>query len=130
MLQNAQDKFLVKVNGTSIFYRIKHFFKSLFSRHKSTSTPEARNIQSKKEDKRFSFLEEIKKIEDENTILLKLQQKYRNGEITEEDLTQAQINSLSALYDKQISDLKKLNEIKKQKLLECRKNKQINNTNT
>ena len=130
MQQNTQDKSLVKVNVNSIFYKIKHFFKSIFSKNKSATSTEACNIQSEKENKRYSFIEEIKKIEDENTILLKLQTKYRNGEIKEEDLTQEQINSLCSLYDKQISDLKKLNEIRKQKLLEYRKNKQINTTNT
>lgn len=130
MQQNTQDKSLVKVNVSSIFYKIKHFFKSIFSKNKSSTSTEACNIQSEKENKRYSFIEEIKKIEDENTILLKLQTKYRNGEIKEEDLTQEQINSLCSLYDKQISDLKKLNEIRKQKLLEYRKNKQINTTNT
>ena len=41
--------------------------------------------------------------------------------------TQEQINSLCALYDKQIEKLKKSNEIRKQKLLEYRKKLQIEN---
>ena len=50
--------------------------------------------------------------------LLKLQKQYRSGEIKEEELTQEQVNSLCALYDKQIANLKKSNEIRKQKLCE------------
>ena len=69
-------------------------------------------------------MESIKNIEDEETNLLKLQKQYRNGEIKEEELTKEQINSLSALYDKQIANLRKSNELRKQKLLEYRKNMQ------
>ena len=60
-------------------------------------------------------------IENEETKLLKLQKQYRSGEIKEEELTQEQVNSLCALYDKQIANLKKSNEIRKQKLLEYRR---------
>ena len=42
-------------------------------------------------------------------------------------LTQEQINSLSALYDKQIANLRKSNQIRKQKLLEYRKKLQTDN---
>ena len=63
------------------------------------------------------FTESIKNIEDEETKLLKLQKQYRSGEIKEKELTQEQVNSLCALYDKQIANLKKSNEIRKQKLL-------------
>ena len=66
-------------------------------------------------------MEEIKKIENEETILLKLQYKYRSGEIKEEELTEEQLNSLCKLYGKQIANLKKSNNIKKQKLLEYRR---------
>ena len=72
-------------------------------------------------------MEEIKKVEDEETILVKLQKKYRNGEIKEDDLSSEQVNSLCKLYDKQISNLKKSNEIRKQKLLEHRRRLQTDN---
>ena len=77
------------------------------------------NIEN--ETKKSAFIESIKNIEDEETKLLKLQKQYRSGEIKEEELTQEQVNSLCALYDKQIANLKKSNEIRKQKLLEYRR---------
>ena len=67
--------------------------------------------------KRERFLSSIKKIESEEIKLLNLQKKYRNGEIREEDLTKEEIEKLCMLYDKQIAELKKSNEIRKQKLL-------------
>lgn len=125
MKENTQEKSLVQVNENSIFYKIKKFFRNLF--HKNTEFESnviveeniSNNIEN--ETKKSSFIESIKNIEDEETKLLKLQKQYRSGEIKEEELTQEQVNSLCALYDKQIANLKKSNEIRKQKLLEYRK---------
>ena len=125
MKENTQEKSLVQVNENSIFYRIKKFFINLF--HKNTEFESnvvveeniSNNIEN--ETKKSAFIESIKNIEDEETKLLKLQKQYRSGEIKEEELTQEQVNSLCALYDKQIANLKKSNEIRKQNLLEYRR---------
>ena len=79
------------------------------------------------ENKKKSFMESIKNIENEEIKLLKLQKQYRSGEIKEEELTEEQVNSLCALYDKQIENLRKSNEIRKQKLLEYRRKLQTDN---
>ena len=68
-----------------------------------------------------SFFEFVTTIEDDETRLLKLQERYESGEIDEEDLTTDEIIELSGLYNKQINNLKKSNESRKQKLLEYRK---------
>ena len=125
MKENTQEKSLVQVNENSIFYKIKKFFRNLF--HKNTEfesnvvVEENINNNIENETKKSAFKESIKNIEDEETKLLKLQKQYRSGEIKEEELTQEQVNSLCALYDKQIANLKKSNEIRKQKLLEYRR---------
>ena len=130
MKKNTYEKSLVKVNNNSIFYKIKQFFQNLFNRNEITDNfiflEEDKN-EKQKENKRNLFMEEIRKIENEETLILKLQKKYRNGEINEKDLTEEQINSLCKLYDKQISNLKKSNEIRKQKLLEYRRKLQTDN---
>ena len=64
------------------------------------------------------FLERIKNVEDEHTLLLKLQKQYENGEVLEKDLSQEQIKALCDLYDTQIEQLKASNEQRKQKILE------------
>ena len=115
MKKNTNEKSLVKVNENGIFYKIKQFFKNLF--HKK----EVVNTYIATENK---FIDEIKKVDDEETLLLKLQRKYRSGEIKEEEMTEKQIKSLCDLYDKQIAKLKKSNKIRKQKILEYRKNMQ------
>lgn len=130
MKENTQEKSLVQVNENGIFYKIKSFFKNLFNRNNNTT-----NYAIVKEDKSIvesentknSFMESIKNIENEETKLLKLQKQYRSGEIKEEELTQEQVSSLCALYDKQIANLRKSNEIRKQKLIEYRRKLQTDN---
>ena len=65
--------------------------------------------------------------ETEKMKLLILQKKFRDGIIKEEDLTKEQINSLCKLYDKQIEELRKSNELRKDRLLEHRRKMQSNN---
>ena len=121
MKEYTKGKILAKVNENSIFYKIKQFFNSLFLKNKPINVTENNTIIRADEDKRNLFIEDIKKIEDEETALLKLQKRYRSGEIKEEDLTDNQIKSLCELYDKHIADLKKANLQKKQKILSIRK---------
>lgn len=130
MKENTQDKSLVQVNEKSLFYKIKKFFRSLF--YKNNSNVESINITetttiNNQDSNKNSFMESIRNIEDEETKLLKLQKQYRSGEIKEEELTEEQVNSLCALYDKQIENLRKSNENRKQKLLEYRRKLQTDN---
>ena len=60
-------------------------------------------------------------IEDEETSLLKLQRQYDSGNIKVDDLSDSQMKDLIKLYKKQISELSKSNEVRKQKLLQYRK---------
>ena len=131
MKENTQDKMMVKVNENNIFYKIKNFFRKLFNKA-SNNADESIDIKetttiSNAEINKNSFMEDIKNIENEETKLIQLQQKYRSGEIKEEELTKDQVNALCALYDKQIENLRKSNEIRKQKLLEYRKKLQTDN---
>lgn len=124
MKENTQEKSLVKVNEKNIFYKIKIFFRSLF--YKTNNNVESINVTetttiNNQESTKSSFMEEIRTIGNEETKLLKLQKKFRSGEIKEEELSDEQVNSLCALYDKQIANLKNSNEIRKQKLLEHRR---------
>ena len=125
MKENTNEKSLVKVNENSIFYKIKQFFKNLFHKKEVVNTYlETENINNDRadDDRRNKFIDEIKKVDDEETLLSKLQKKYRSGEIKEEEMTEEQIKSLCALYDKQIAKLRKSNKLRKQKILEYRKN--------
>ena len=131
MKENTQEKMMVKVNQNNIFYKIKMFFRKLFNKTSSNAN-ESNNITdttttSNIEINKNSFMEDIKNIENEETKLLELQRQYRAGEIKEEDLTEEQISSLCALFDKQIESLRKSNEIRKQRLLEYRSKLQTNN---
>ncbi len=129
MKENTQEKSLVQVHENGIFYKIKSFFKNLFNRNTTTNYDIVKEDKSivESENTKNAFMESIKNIENEETKLLKLQEQYRSGEIKEEELTQEQVSSLCALYDKQIANLRKSNEIRKQKLLEYRRKLQTDN---
>ena len=131
MKKNSQEKRLITVNENSIFYKIKTFFKNLFNPRKNVENvlrvEEAVNIKSENQNNIDSFIESIRNIENEETKLLKLQQQYRRGEIKEETLTKEQVNALCSLYDKQIANLRKSNEIRKKNLLEYKKKLQTDN---
>ncbi len=125
MKKNTQEKSLVQINENSIFYKIKRFFKNLFNKNANTTDEyaviEGNNNSVESENRENFFMESIRNIEDEETKLLKLQRQYRSGEIKEEELTEEQVNLLCRLYDRQIENLKKSNNMRKQKLLEYRK---------
>ena len=131
MKKNSQEKRLITVNENSIFYKIKTFLKNLFNPRKKVENvlrvEEAVNIKSENQNNIDSFIESIRNIENEETKLLKLQQQYRRGEIKEETLTKEQVNALGSLYDKQIANLRKSNEIRKKNLLEYKKKLQTDN---
>lgn len=122
---------LIKSNEKSIFYKIKMFFVDIFNKQRRDDSKlnfhEQVQTTVENENKKSNFMEYIKNIGNEETKLLKLQKQYHKGEIREEDLTEEQVTSLCALYDKQIAELKKLNEVKKQKILEYRKKLQTDN---
>lgn len=120
LMNNNQEKALMKINEKSIFYKIKKFLRNLFKKQEiEVITSEAiSNNEPTNDIQKQKFLENIRNIENEETILLKLQKQYRNGEIKEEDLTETQYKSLCDLYDNQIAKLKKSNEIRKQKILQ------------
>ena len=131
MKKKSQEKRLITVNENSIFYKIKTFFKNLFNPRKKVENvlrvEEAVNIKSENQNNIDSFIESIRNIKNEETKLLKLQQQYRRGEIKEETLTKEQVNALCSLYDKQIANLRKSNEIRKKNLLEYKKKLQTDN---
>ena len=122
-MKNSDEKQLIEVNKKSIFYKIKMFFTNLFKKKEKDSNIENRIINVVSNDRqKDNFVNLVKKVEDKETKLLKLQKQYRNGEIKEEDMTSKQVKALCNLYDKQIEELKNSNAIRKKKLLEYRKN--------
>lgn len=127
--ENKENKALVNINEQGLFYKIKKFFKNIFGvkEEQNYSTnyvveEERQPIETKK-----SFSETIKIVEDEETKLLQLQKKYRSGEIKESELSEEQIKSLCNLYDRQIENLEKSNQKRKEKILLYRRKLQTNN---
>lgn len=122
MEKNTQEKNLIEKKEKGIFNKIKSFFKKLFNNGQDNNQVVSadNNILNENDNE---FRDYIKMTEDEETKLLELQRKYREGEIAEDDLTDEQIEALSNLYDKQIQELKKSIEIREQKIAEYKKRK-------
>ena len=128
MNNNKQEKSLIEVSTNSIFYKIKSFFRRLFKKQVVEDTiVEKIYVNSNNDNRKEKFVEYIRNIEDEETKILKLQKQYRSGEIKEEELSKEQVTLLCALYDKQIANLKKSNEIRKQKILQYKNRFQTDN---
>ncbi len=120
-MSNKEEKALINVNKNGIIYRIKTFFRNIFSGKKTENIEvepqltkeDSNNVTTQKKEE---FLKYIKNIEDEGTRLIKLQKDYEEGKIKEENLSVKQISDLRDLYNKQIDFLEKSNEYKKAKL--------------
>ncbi len=122
MRKHKEEKSLVALNEGSIFYKIKRFFRNLFKGKDEIIQPQVSNINNDAQDnKKGAFVELLRNIEDEETSLLKLQRQYDSGNIKVDDLSDSQMKDLIKLYKKQISELSKSNEVRKQKLLQYRK---------
>lgn len=122
MRKHKEEKSLVALNEGSIFYKIKRFFRNLFKGKDEIIQPQVSNINNDAQDnKKGAFVESLRNIEDEETSLLKLQRQYDIGNIKVDDLSDSQMKDLIKLYKKQISELSKSNEVRKQKLLQYRK---------
>ena len=120
MEKHLDEKSLMVVKEKNIFYRIKSFFLKLFRKNAITenqtqiTNEENYEVQSNKQ--KDSFVEYIRNIENEETKLLKLQKQFDNGEINKNQLSEEQIADLTALYKKQISNLKESNEKRIEKI--------------
>lgn len=117
--KNRDEKSLIKVNENNIFVKIRNFFRK--NKKNETVIETVDKTLTTAEIQREHFKESIKNIEDERTKLLKLQKRYRSGEIKEQDLTQVQIKFLCDLYDKQIEMMQRSIQYRKQRILEYKK---------
>ena len=115
-MDKADEKHLINVNKKGIFNKIKIFLMKLFRKSKKDLKEDLSKID--KNTKKESFVNSIKIEESEEKELLRLQEQYRKGKIKEEDLSKEQIDKLCDLYDRQIENLQKEINIRKQEILE------------
>lgn len=116
------DSNMITKNKENVFFRLKMFLINLFNKKEISENNLNINTSAEIKKEKNSFKDSIMQIDNNETKLLKLQRKYRNAEIKEEDLTKNQVILLCNLYDKQISDLRKSNEYRLQKISQYKKN--------
>jgi len=124
MRENTTEKGLILVNKNSIVYKIQYFLSRIINRKRNEKLslvasgkstiiiPKEINLKATiiKEDTKDYFMKCIKNAEDDNARLLELQEQCRIGELKEK-LLGDQIDTLCDLYNKQITNLKKLKEM-------------------
>lgn len=106
MKRNTQEKKLMKKNENSIVYKIKRFFMKLFNK-KDIVVDDVEEQQESTDENKSVFKESMKVEELNKARVLEIQQKYRNGDISLEELTNEEIDKLCDLYDEQIEELKR-----------------------
>lgn len=122
MKENTQEKKLIKKSENNrIINIIKNFFNKLFNKQKNSGEKEL--IKCEDTHNNLKFKENIKVQELNEERLLELQLRYRNGDINEYELTNEEIDKLSALYDVQIRELEEQIEAKRITIEEYRKRK-------
>lgn len=106
-----KDKELIKVEEekVSIFRKIARFFKKIFEKKEQPPQKELTEIEKSKQN----FWKNIKIEENlEDVKLLELQRKLNNKEVNPEDLSIEEIESLTALYNRQTERIvRKIEEI-------------------
>ncbi len=106
-----KDKELIKVEEekVSIFRKIARFFKKIFGKKEQPPQKELTEIEKSKQN----FWKNIKIEENlEDAKLLELQRKLNNKEVNPEDLSIEEIESLTALYNRQTERIvRKIEEI-------------------
>ena len=123
-LQQKVKELSLKINKNNIFYKIKSFFKNLFYKDRKIEnnvqieTISNDNIE-KNENSKSAFIENIKIIEDENTLLLK---RYIRGEIKKEDLTEEQKNLYIPYIINKLIILKNLMKLEKTNYYNIKRN--------
>ena len=111
MKENTKEKSLQIIdNKNNIFYKIKNFFKKLFSRNINTDeSSDNLEINHINNDKK-TFTKRLKL----DTYLIELQKKFKQGKIGIKDLSDKEKDNMIELYQKQISEkkikLKNLNQ--------------------
>lgn len=126
---------LIPLKENNIIKKIIGFFKRLFFKQKDSNN--ANVIKENNEDiiketeekvSKNSFLNDIKieeKTKDKTD--MQLLEKFRNGDIDEEEMTDEQFECLCNSYKEKISQLKESNQKRKQVLLAYRKQLKTSN---
>ena len=108
-------------NDKNVKFSFPNFFQRLINILKNNKKTEEGKNNLNEDNNKKDFIDSIKVEESEESKLLKLQKKYRNGEIKEEDLSEEQVSKLIELYDKQINAKKKENAMKRAKIDKLKK---------
>ena len=110
MENNTQEKDLIERNESTIFGKIKNFFRNLFKINNQQYIEAPKEviepISNMQEKRSFDFKNQIVVANEEEERIIKLQKDLKAGLIEEEDLSEEDFDSLTKLYESQIEKTK------------------------
>ena len=107
-----ENKYLVK-REEGFLKKIFSTIKSFFGFNKKSFLVEEKEIETEKNKKTSDFLSEIKLYVQEDEDSLQLKNKYENNQVSLEDMSREELNTLNSLYIKEKNNkLKKLDNLK------------------
>lgn len=111
------DNKLIRISENSFFEKIKSLFCRCFYKKSSKTVAVGNKVEIKND-----IVNSI-----ENKEIIELQKLYRKNELNVQELSSEQVLMICNVYDKQIAELKRLNDSKKKKILKYKEKLQVNN---
>ena len=111
MSSNNENKQLIEIEKESFFSKIKNFFKSLFGKKEILVPIEEVRIETAPSPSQIDLMrEKFNEVQEKNTRLLEIQEKYENGDYDLSMLTDDEMMDLMYLYHAQVNEYRKKKE--------------------
>ncbi len=108
---NNENKQLIEIEKESFFSKIKNFFSGLFGKKEILIPVEEVRIETAPSPSQIDLMrEKFNEVQEKNTRLLEIQEKYENGDYDLSMLTDDEMIDLMYLYHVQVSDYRKKKE--------------------
>lgn len=92
------------ISTDGLLYKIKRFFYNLFNKDKESI--DSQTVENMQQEEKNAFEQSIIVVKDEEKErILGLQERFKQGKLNPEDVTEEDIDKISKLYDEQIAEL-------------------------
>ena len=111
MKSNNENKQLIEIEKESFFSKIKNFFSGLFGKKEILIPVEEVRIETAPSPSQIDLMrEKFNEVQEKNTRLLEIQEKYENGDYDLSMLTDDEMMDLMYLYHAQVNEYRKKKE--------------------
>lgn len=111
MEPNNENRQLIEIEKESFFSKVKNFFKGLFGKKEILIPVEEVHIESAPSPSQIDLMrEKFNEVQEKNTRLLEIQERYENGDYDLSMLTDDEMIDLMYLYHAQVNEYRKKKE--------------------